>query len=244
MVQQRPVAPEPPSPERSRMSARQAAHPGPRPPTNPGRACRQPINQRGAVIGAVPQMGFKKQVYPPPPQPTCWGGPRTPRRKRHAVARRSSMNTEQDGRNLRLVHDGPASVAVADLETTEQPTVIRASDGGRAPSGRRRGAARGPRGARPRRVSDTARARSHPPARRRRSPGAAPLPLPGRGGPVRPVPPAWPTPSLPPREQLPRRCVPPSAASGHPAMAGPSRLRHEPGRCLLRRVRDRRRHPP
>ena len=36
------------------------------------------------------------------------------------------MNTEQDGRNLRLVHDGTV-VAVADLETTDDPTVIRAS---------------------------------------------------------------------------------------------------------------------
>jgi hypothetical protein len=36
------------------------------------------------------------------------------------------MNTEQNGQNIRLVHDGNV-VAVADLETTDDPTVIRAS---------------------------------------------------------------------------------------------------------------------
>jgi hypothetical protein len=36
------------------------------------------------------------------------------------------MNTEQNGRNIRLLHHGNV-VAVADLETTDDPTVIRAS---------------------------------------------------------------------------------------------------------------------
>ena len=36
------------------------------------------------------------------------------------------MNTERNGQNIRVVHDGNI-VAVADLETTDDPTVIRAS---------------------------------------------------------------------------------------------------------------------
>ena len=36
------------------------------------------------------------------------------------------MNTEQNGSSIRLLHDGDV-VAVADLETTDDPTVIRAS---------------------------------------------------------------------------------------------------------------------
>jgi hypothetical protein len=36
------------------------------------------------------------------------------------------MNTERNGSNIRLIHDGNV-VAVADIETTDDPTVIRAS---------------------------------------------------------------------------------------------------------------------
>ena len=36
------------------------------------------------------------------------------------------MNTEQNGQNIRLVHEGNV-VAEADVETTDDPTVIRAS---------------------------------------------------------------------------------------------------------------------
>jgi hypothetical protein len=47
------------------------------------------------------------------------------------------MKTERNGSNIRLIHDGNV-VAVADLETTDDPTVIRASlhtEAGHAPVG-------------------------------------------------------------------------------------------------------------